>query len=261
MDLQELDKQKKNKRYSRHPWEQARLEFIYTKIKTNLKDDRPVFLDIGCGDTFVAEQLLKKMPNSTFYCIDIAFTDEQLIYYSKKFKNKKIKVFNKLNEAIAQMESNISFVLVLDVIEHIENDLDFLIQIEQIKQLDSKSKIVITVPAFQNLFSHHDYVLGHYRRYNNKTLENITLKCGLQTIQKGYFFSSLLLPRFISKLTELIFKPKTKSTLVARWSKGKLITKVYKNILILDITLTAFLEKIHLKPLGLSNYIICKKHV
>ncbi|PKQ46734.1 class I SAM-dependent methyltransferase [Confluentibacter flavum] len=259
MDLKELSEQKKNKN-SRHPWEQARLEFIHKKIIKCLDLNKAlVFLDIGCGDTYVAEQLMVRIPNSTFYCIDNAFTEKQLLFYSKKYKNSKIKVFNNLKEAITQIESEISFILILDVMEHVKYDVEFLVQIEKLDQFNSKSKMLITVPAFQSLFTHHDVILGHYRRYTNRSLENATLKAGLKTVQKGYFFSSLLVPRYILKLRELIFKPKANTTAIASWNKGLPITILYKNILILDFSITTFLEKIHLKPIGLSNYIICKK--
>ena len=85
MDLKELIEQKKTKKNSRHPWEQARLEFIHKKVKIHLNhNNAPIFLDIGCGDTYVAEQLIERIPNATFYCIDNAFTEKQLIYYTKK---------------------------------------------------------------------------------------------------------------------------------------------------------------------------------
>jgi trans-aconitate methyltransferase len=262
MDLKELTEQKKTKKNSRHPWEQARLEFIHKKVKKHLNhNNAPIFLDIGCGDTYVAEQLIKRIPNGTFYCIDNAFTEKQLIYYSKKYRNIKIKVFKNLKEATAQIKSNISFVLILDVMEHVKNDVDFLTQIAELEQFDSKSKILITVPAFQCLFSHHDNVLGHYRRYTNTSLEAVTIKSGLQTIHKGYFFTFLLLPRTILKIKELIIKPNSQSTSIAKWTRGSLLSNLYKNILILDFSITSFLEKIRLKPIGLSNYIICKKPV
>jgi SAM-dependent methyltransferase len=260
MDLKELTQHKKNKKNSRHPWEQARLEFIHKKVKKYItQNTAPIFLDIGCGDTYVAEQLSKRIPHGVFYCVDTAFTEKQLLDFSKKYNKLQIKVFNNLKQAIAQIESEISFVLILDVLEHVEYDLELLIQIKQIEQFNSKSKMLITVPAFQSLFTHHDHVLGHYRRYSNKSLEAITHKSGLETIQKGYFFSSLLLPRFILKIRDLVVKPKSQSTSVAIWSKGLHITNLYKNILILDFSITSFLEKIHLKPFGLSNYMICKK--
>ncbi|MGM5470817.1 class I SAM-dependent methyltransferase [Flavobacteriaceae bacterium LMO-SS05] len=262
MDLKELTEQNKSPKNSRHPWEQARLEFIHKTVKKHLDHDRdPIFLDIGCGDTYVAEQLLERIPKATFYCVDHAFTEQQLLYYSKKYKNINIKVFNTLKDATAQIESEISFVLILDVMEHVKNDVDFLAQIEQLESFKSKSKLLITVPAFQCLSSHHDQVLGHYRRYTNKTLESVTLKSGFQTLHKGYFFSALLLPRVIIKIKELLIKPKASSTSVAKWTKGRLLTLLYKNILILDFSITTFLEKIRLKPIGLSNYMICKKPV
>lgn len=262
MDLKELAQQKKGEKKLRHPWELARLEFIHKKIQKYLSPNcTPIFLDIGCGDTFVAEQLMKRIPNSSFYCIDNAFTEKQLLQYSKLYKNANIKVFSKLEDATAQIDTNISFVLILDVMEHIDNDVDFLVQIEQLEQLNSKSNILITVPAFQSLFTHHDHVLGHFRRYTNRSLEKTTLKSGLKTIEKGYFFSTLLVPRFFIKIKDLLFKSNSKSTSIATWNNGWLITSLFKNILILDFSITSILEKIHIKPFGLSNYIVCRKHV
>ena len=71
------------------------------------------------------------------------------------------------------------------------------------KQVQSKNFVqnetiwFITVPAFQNLFCTHDVFLGHYRRYDNQMLISHTEKANLKTLDVGYFFMSLLLPRYL----------------------------------------------------------------
>ncbi|GAA3785566.1 hypothetical protein GCM10022271_17600 [Corallibacter vietnamensis] len=262
MDLTELSEHQKDASLSRHPWEKARLAFVLKKIKKHIpNNDSPVILDIGCGDTFVAEGLHDKMPNAIIFCVDIAFTDDQMLYYSEKYNNKNIYVFNSLENALTKINTDITFVLALDVMEHVENDMAFLRNIISIDLFTKDTQFFITVPAFQRLFTNHDIILGHYRRYNNKTLEKVTTQAGLKTVFKGYFFTSLLLPRFLIKLKEMFIKPKNSTTQVAEWRSSAFVTSVFKNTLIFDFMLSTFLENFHLKPIGLSNYIICKKHV
>lgn len=59
-------------------------------------------------------------------------------------------------------------VFLIHVLEHIERDRDALDHIWNF--LASGSRLLIEVPALQCLFSDHDRSLGHYRRYNKKTL-------------------------------------------------------------------------------------------
>jgi len=58
--------------------------------------------------------------------------------------------------------------------------------------------VLITVPAFQKLFSRHDEFLGHYRRYNLQGISSTAEKAGLEILERSYFFSSLLLPRTLT---------------------------------------------------------------
>lgn len=262
MDLLELETYQHLDTSQRHPWEQARLAFVYQKIKKYIDSKKPVvFLDVGCGDTYVAEALLEKIPNSFFYCVDTAFTEDHLSHYAEKYTNQNIFVFDALDKAIAELKYEVNFVLLLDVIEHVKDDIELLKTIKAKPQITSATSFVITVPAFESLFTNHDTILGHFRRYTNKTLTNSITTAGLTSTEKGYFFMSLLIPRSISKLKEAIFKPKSKNTSIALWRKGKLITNLFKNILIFDFKLSSFLEKLKLKPIGLSNYMICRKPV
>lgn len=260
MDLVELKATGKIENENRHPWEQARSVFVANQIRKRFKSDEAMtILDIGCGDTYVAETLLKDFPNSKFYCIDIAFTPELMAHYTEKYKDTNIFVYTDMNDAVADIENEISFILLLDVVEHIEEDVSFLKQVHQLNHVTKNTNLFITVPAFQSLFTNHDTLLGHYRRYTNVNLKRTLKTAGFKSDSLGYFFTSLLLPRILEKAKERMFGIKNDSTDLSVWDKGEGVTSMVKNVLVLDTKITAIFEKLGIKIIGLSNYIICKK--
>lgn len=72
----------------------------------------------------------------------------------------------------------------LDVLEHIEDDAEALRWIATL--LRPGGVLIVTVPAYQWLFSDHDRVLGHYRRYTRARLVG-TLPAGLRVLKAAYF--------------------------------------------------------------------------
>ena len=260
MDLVELTQKGKKHTNYRHPWESVRLRFIKNKLKHILPDvTLPyIFLDIGSGDTFLAKQLSETYKNSQFHCVDIAFTDEQLKTFNLE-SGINIAVYKSTNDLPLQSKDEIDVVLLLDVLEHIEADEAFLKSLNKLPNFSKKTNLLITVPAFQSLFTQHDIILGHYRRYTNNSLTKVLEHNQFLVEKKGYFFTSLLLPRFIEKQIESLKKNPSKETRVSSWSHGKLITNLFSSILICDNIVTNFLENLGVRIIGLSNYAICKK--
>ncbi|QNA86054.1 class I SAM-dependent methyltransferase [Sphingomonas sp. So64.6b] len=82
-------------------------------------------------------------------------------------------------------------IAVLDVVEHIEDDIAALKAMATC--LKPGGKILITVPAHQWLWSAHDVVNHHHRRYSKATLTAAIRKAGLEPRKLGYF-NSLLFP-------------------------------------------------------------------
>ena len=108
-------------------------------------------------------------------------------------------------------EYDISGIGLFDVLEHIENDFEFLSKL--LNKLKKGSRIYITVPAHQFLWSDVDSYGGHFRRYNKKMVKNLTNKLDVNLEYFSYFFSyllpiSYLLRAFPYKLGKRI--PKTK---------------------------------------------------
>jgi SAM-dependent methyltransferase len=82
-------------------------------------------------------------------------------------------------------------VAILDVLEHVAADRQALIAIAS--KLKPDGRILITVPAHPWMWSAHDVVNHHQRRYTRKTLAKVVADAGLKLESMSYF-NSLLFP-------------------------------------------------------------------
>lgn len=82
-------------------------------------------------------------------------------------------------------------IALLDVLEHVEEDRDTLAALG--RKLKRDGRILLTVPALPWLWSHHDEIHHHKRRYTRRTLDAAATAAGLRVERIGYF-NSLLFP-------------------------------------------------------------------
>ena len=95
-------------------------------------------------------------------------------------------------------------IAVLDVVEHIQDDVAALGAMRE--RLAPGGKILITVPAHPWMWSAHDVVNHHHRRYTKSMLREALTAAGLRPERLGYF-NSLLFPlaagaRLLGRLTK-----------------------------------------------------------
>ena len=88
--------------------------------------------------------------------------------------------------------------------------------------IDGNTRLLITVPAYQSLFSSHDSFLGHYRRYSNGSLRRLIERSGFKVLDIGYFFGSLLPVRILQVIKERLFglKPDQPTSGIVTWTGG-----------------------------------------
>lgn len=79
--------------------------------------------------------------------------------------------------------------LMMDVLEHVDDDIGLLR--EYTDRMAPGGRVLITVPAFQFLWSGHDVFLEHRRRYTLSQIENVARRADLRVLKGRYFFGAL----------------------------------------------------------------------
>ena len=77
-----------------------------------------------------------------------------------------------------------------DVLEHIEDDRSALDRVLS-GLLDERGKLIVTVPAYQWLYSQHDVHNGHFRRYTAGGLMRTMREAGFTKVRGSYFMTIL----------------------------------------------------------------------
>lgn len=96
------------------------------------------------------------------------------------------------------LSKSYSLIGLFDVIEHIEDDKTFLASLN--KALVPDGLLVITVPAYQFLWSGHDVIHQHFRRYTRHSLSNLITNAGYEILTISYWDTFLFLPAAFMRL-------------------------------------------------------------
>jgi hypothetical protein len=246
----------------RHPWEMARIAVVRKLIRRHVTLERDaIVMDIGCGDTFVVEQLAADCPGALFYAIDTAFTPELIERYRTRLNKAWILPFASLDAIAPPLEKPVSLVLLMDVMEHIEDDTRFLAGLVDRPDVGLHTKFLITVPAYQALFCSHDVFLGHHRRYSNRLLRKRLEASGLRVIDIGHFFLTLLPVRLLQVIKERLLglRPEKNASGLVTWNGGPAKAAILREALVLDASLSLGLGRLGVRLAGLSSYAICAK--
>jgi trans-aconitate methyltransferase len=244
----------------RHPWETARLQILEELLRTATADGRvqnEVVVDIGCGDLFVAGQLAGRWPGSEFIGVDTAFDEKTLESLRASITLPNLHVYSSMDDALESLSRPATMILLNDVIEHVPDDVEFLRAIVASGLFKTGTWLLITVPAFQSLWTRHDVFLGHYRRYTRQLLRQRVQAAGLTTSAEGYFFLSLLPLRAAqAMLGRAGLHPKEEKG-IGGWGGGRTMARLFRKMLLLDFRVGRLLGRTGVVLPGLSCYAIC----
>lgn len=156
-------------------------------------------LDIGSGSAFFSKYLLDHSEITNAICVDTSYPKNS----HELWHGKSISYRNTIESTQADL------VLLMDVLEHVDDDLGLLTQ--YIAMAPRGSVFVITVPAFQFMWSGHDEFLGHKRRYTLKDVNTLCSKAGLKIHSSGYFFALIFPLALFSRLLTKWLQPKSQN--------------------------------------------------
>jgi SAM-dependent methyltransferase len=202
MDLKEVEKLEGN--IDSHWYYQSKARALVQILhgKTFLK-----VLDVGAGSGFFSKFLLKHSLAVEAHCIDIGYVCDSMSQISGK------NVYFK--KSINHIDANL--VLLMDVLEHVDNDVDLLK--EYASKVPPGATFVITVPAFQFLWSKHDIFLEHKRRYTLAQLESVVNNSGLRKLNSGYIFGLIFPIACAIRLVTRLLSDKNPSSQLSKHNK------------------------------------------
>jgi SAM-dependent methyltransferase len=177
-------------------------------------------LDAGCGTGGFAEFISSKF---NILCLDTSAT--ALEYCRKRGLNN---LFNCTLDQFPKDNWNVKGVFMLDVVEHIEDDEAVVGQVYDL--LPKGGCFVASVPAFRWLWSKHDDIHMHKRRYTKPEFLSLLERHGFRIEYSSYFNTFLFLPAVVARFVEKLLK-KEKETPVDEVSPfvNKIFTEVFKS--------------------------------
>ncbi len=96
-------------------------------------------------------------------------------------------------------------IVALDVLEHIEHPEPAVAMLR--KRLAPGGWFIATVPAFDTLWTTHDEVNHHYRRYRIADLEGLVQGSGFEIVESRYFFVWLAVVKWFVAQAEKVSRP------------------------------------------------------
>jgi methyltransferase family protein len=257
MDLSEFKKRPDPHSFKRHPWEISRGKIIINLINkaTNLPVNH--IADIGSGDGYITNLLSNQELASQYSAFDTAL-DEKILDSLAQTTHEKIRYFTGLDKADQKLPKA-DIILLLDVLEHVPSENTLINEIKQYVTTGPDTKWIITVPAFQSIFSRHDVILGHYRRYNLRQLTRLCNNNNLVIEQKGYFFLTLLIARLLVKKSPKPENPTAPPAgdTIQNWQGSPFLTRLVAGTLYMDYKIGTIINQLGLHIPGLSCYCIC----
>jgi SAM-dependent methyltransferase len=170
---------------SRHWWYRARRDVLAALIRRRIRlPERARVLEIGCG-TGHNLGMLEGFGRVDAVEIDPAARAVASQRLGRPVGGAPLPTLDGVEDGAYDL------VALLDVLEHVDEDKAALESIA--RKLRPGGRILITVPAHPWMWSAHDIVNHHKRRYTRKTLRAVVAAAGLR-LETLRWFNSLLFP-------------------------------------------------------------------
>jgi hypothetical protein len=237
----------------RHPWEIARARFFLRLIeRLGVVGPTASWLDVGAGDAWFAHQLRQTVPaTARIVCWDVNYASTDL--------EAAVGDTSGVELTASRPSGTFEGVLMLDVIEHVEDDIAFVRDIVR----DSVAEggwALVSVPAYQGLFSEHDRALKHFRRYSPGALRSVLEGAGLRIEARGGLFHALVPVRGAQVLKEHYRGPAPEQSGIGGWQGDERVSRLLVAALDMEARLSLAMGTRHFPVVpGLSTWAFCRR--
>jgi SAM-dependent methyltransferase len=178
--------------YRRHWWWRVRERILLDRIRDFATDrvQTPRILDLGCGAGLFFDALEQIGHVEGIESDPIAV--EQSGRWRKRIHLGDLETF--------EADQAFDVILALDVVEHVRTPGVMLRQAARL--LGPNGRMVITAPAFDWLWTSHDRLNHHVKRYTAAEMRDLVRTAGLDPIVTQYLFQSLVVPKLIVRTRE-----------------------------------------------------------
>lgn len=228
-----------------HWWFKSRRKYLLDLLKSAPKDSK--ILDVGCSSgIFLKDLEALGFDAQNLFGIDIS---------KKAIANCKANGLNNVSVMDAQnitLNEKFDIIVASDCLEHLEKDEKALENWKDLLKIGGT--MYVFVPAFNSLWSYHDVVNMHFRRYTKSELESKITAKDLEIINSGYWNFFLFLPVYIFRtITSGLQKNKTGESDISIGHAS--INKMLLGLIIFENKLLRFTNF----PFGVSTFCIAKK--
>jgi SAM-dependent methyltransferase len=222
----------------RHWWYRGRRQVLEQVISALALAPGARILDAGCGS---GRNMVELARRGSVTGIELSETSVQLA--------RERGAGEVVQGSVTEMpfaDDGFELAVCLDVIEHLEDDHAALRELRRV--IVPGGPLLVTVPAYQWLWSGHDEVNHHFRRYTDRTLRRAAEQSGWQQARSTHF-NSLLLPVAILLRVLDRFSRKTTESSLDLWVPPQPINWLLERPMLLEASLIGHGGRI---PAGLS---------
>lgn len=183
-----------------HWWFKGRRRIICGELDRLALAHEPRILDAGCGSGGMLEQL------SGYGNVSGIELDTELAEVARARERGEVRIGR--IEQLPWQSAHFDLITCLDVIEHTPDDQPSLRELWRVAR--PGGWLVLTVPAYPSLWSYHDELNHHYRRYTRGTLRSAAAASGWRLQRLTSFNTLLLAPAAAVRLVQRWWQPADK---------------------------------------------------
>jgi SAM-dependent methyltransferase len=169
----------------RHWWFVVRRHIVRDAVLANVTRSVSDVLEVGCGAGGFLSQLEAMFPGARVHGVEPSEPQRAEVLACGGT------VLDGVFAALPAADASQDLLLALDVLEHCEDDRAALMEAWRVLRPDGL--LVLTVPALPGMYSEHDRLNGHFRRYRRRQLMRLVEEAGFR-VRRITYLNMFLLP-------------------------------------------------------------------